>query len=228
MDNSARDRAEQQAKAGHDTASFGSALRDRRLYVLLGMSVGLIAGGAGIPLWLPTIIRQAGVTNVWVIGLMAALPYVVAMVVQQVIARHSDRVQERRWHAALPAAVCGLGWILLAAFNSNPWVALAILTLMTAGYLGATGPYWTMPALYLSGAAAAGGIALITTAGSIGAFFAPTIVGWIATVTGQLSYGLLFYGVIMIGGAVLLLAGTRPQPGLAPARWPRDAPARTS
>ncbi len=204
--------AERAAKAGHSRTSFSSALRDRRLYVLLGMSIGLIAGGAGIPLWLPTIIRQAGITNVWTIGLMAACPYIVAVVVQQLIARHSDRVQERRWHAALPAAVCGMGWILLAAFNSNPWVALGILTIMTAGYLGATGPYWTMPALYLSGSAAAGGIALITTAGGIGAFFAPTIVGWIASQTGSLSYGLIFYGVIMIGGAILLLTGTSPTP----------------
>jgi sugar phosphate permease len=210
--------AERRAKAGHSRDSFGSALRDRRLYVLLGMSVGLIAGGAGIPLWLPTIIRQAGITNVWTIGLMAALPYVVAVVVQQAIARHSDRTQERRWHAALPALACAGGWFLLAAFSSNPWVALAILTMMTAGYLGATGPYWTMPALYLSGPAAAGGIALTTTAGGIGAFFAPTIVGWIAGATGHLSYGLVFYGIIMAFGAILLLFGTRP----------REQPARSA
>ena len=111
--------AERAAKAGHSRTSFSSALRDRRLYVLLGMSIGLIAGGAGIPLWLPTIIRQAGIINVWTIGLMAACPYIVAVVVQQLIARHSDRVQERRWHAALPAAVCGVGWILLAAFQQQ-------------------------------------------------------------------------------------------------------------
>ena len=203
--------AEQQAKGGHSPSSFGSALRDRRLYVLLGMSVGLIAGGAGIPLWLPTIIRQAGVTNVWYIGLMAAIPYIVAIVVQQLIARHSDRTQERRWHAALPTLACALGWLLLAEFNSDPWISLGLLTLMTAGYLGATGPYWTMPAQYLSGVGAAGGIAMITTAGGIGAFFAPTIVGWIASRTGTLTYALVFYAVIMAAGAVLLLAGTRPQ-----------------
>jgi sugar phosphate permease len=203
-------RAEQKVKEGHRPSSFGSALRDPRLYVLMGMSIGLIAGGAGIPLWLPTIIRQSGVSNVWYIGLMAAVPYVVAIVVQQLIARHSDRTQERRWHAALPTLACALGWLLLAQFNTNPWVSLALLTMMTAGYLGATGPYWTMPALYLSGTGAAGGIALITTAGGIGAFFAPTIVGWIASVTGTLSYALIFYAAIMAIGALVMLVGTRP------------------
>ncbi|MGI4943394.1 MAG: MFS transporter, partial [Janthinobacterium lividum] len=186
--------AERREKAGHSRTSFRAALMDRRLYVLLGMSVGLIAGGAGIPLWLPTIIREAGVTNVWTIGLMAALPYVVAVVVQQAIARHSDRTQERRWHAALPTLVCAAGWFLLAMFNGNPWLALVLLTMMTAGFLGATGPYWTMPALYLSGTGAAGGIAMITTAGGVGAFFLPTIVGWVAARTGSLAYGLVLYG----------------------------------
>jgi len=67
-----------------------------------------------------------------------------------------------------------------------------------------------MPAIYLSGTGAAGGIALITTAGGIGAFFAPTIVGWIASETGTLSYALIFYAALMAIGAIVMLAGTRP------------------
>ena len=219
--------AERTGKGSHRPSDFGTALRDKRLYVLAAMSVALIAGGAGIPLWLPTIIRRAGVTNVWTIGLMAAIPYIVAVVVQQIIARHSDRTQERRWHAALPTLACALGWVMLAEFNGNPWISLIILTVMTAGYLGATGPYWTMPALYLSGSAAAGGIAVITTAGGIGAFFAPTIVGWLATQTGTLSIGLVFYGVIMAVGAILLLVGTKPQTGPA-LSGPANIPAAKS
>jgi nitrate/nitrite transporter NarK len=80
---------------------------------------------------------------------------------------------------------------------------------MTTGYLCATGPFWTMPARFLSGSAAAGGIALITTAGSIAAFFAPTIVGWVSSTTGSLSLGQYFYGGLMMLGAVIMLAGTR-------------------
>ncbi len=87
---------------------------------------------------------------------------------------------------------------------------MVVLTLMATGYLCAMGPFWTMPALYLSGPAAAGGIALITTAGGLAAFFAPSMVGWLATNTGSLAYGQYFYGLLMMGGALILLAGTRP------------------
>lgn len=203
--------AEQSSKAGKSHGDFLAALRDRRLYVLVGMSIGLIAGGAGIPLWLPTILRNVGVKDASTIGLLAAIPYLVAMVVQQIVARHSDKTQERRWHAAIPTFACALGWMLLAQVTDSPVVAVVLLTVMTAGYLGATGPYWTIPAMYLSGPAAAGGIALITTCGGIGAFFAPTFVGWLTSQTGSLAYGLYFYGAVMALGAVLLLVGTRPR-----------------
>jgi sugar phosphate permease len=220
-------RAEQDSKRGHSHANFFAALRDRRLYVLVGMSIGLIAGGAGIPLWLPTIIRNVGVKDAFTIGLLAAIPYIVAMVVQQIVARHSDRTQERRWHAAIPTFACALGWVLLAQVTDSPWIAIVLLTVMTAGYLGATGPYWTIPAMYLSGPAAAGGIALITTCGGIGAFFAPTIVGWLTTQTGSLAYGLYFYGAIMALGAILMLVGTSPARIAAPTGNSLSRPARS-
>jgi MFS family permease len=203
--------AESQAKQGQSHSAFGAALRDMRFYVLVGMSIGLIAGIAGIFLWLPTIIRQSGVTNLTYVGLISAVPFAVGIAAQQLIARHSDRVQERRWHAGTPTLVAALGWVLLPEFQHDPWIALLLMTCVTAGCLGATGPFWTMPALYLSGAAAAGGIALITTVGGIGAFFSPAIVGWVTTLTGSLDFGFYYYAIIMAGGAVLMLVGTRPR-----------------
>jgi len=190
-------------------ASFLGALTDLRVYSLVAMSICLIAGGAGISLWLPTIVKQSGVANVWYIGLLSAIPWAVAIIGQQLWARRSDRIGERRWHAAIPAFLAGLGWILLPSVRSSVPLSLVLLTVMTTGYLCATGPFWAMPARFLSGAAAAGGIALITTAGSIAAFFAPTIVGWVSSTSGSLSLGQYFYGALMMLGAVIMLAGTR-------------------
>jgi MFS family permease len=185
------------------------ALKDRRLYVLAMMSVALISGIGGISLWLPTVVRSSGVTDILQIGLLSAVPYIIAVVVQQLVARSSDRHQERRWHAAIPAAVAAIGWFLLPVVQDMTWLALAVLTLMTAGSFGATGPFWSLPASYLSGTAAAGGIAIVTTFGGISGFISPIVVGWATTATGSLAAGQIYYGSLMALGAAVLLYGTR-------------------
>lgn len=197
------------AKSGPRHHTLSAALKDRRLYVLGMMSVALISGIGGISLWLPTIVRGSGITNVLHIGLLSALPYIVAVIVQQWVARRSDRMQERRWHAAIPALVAALGWFLLPLVQEHTWLALGMLTLMTAGSFGATGPFWTLPSTYLAGTAAAGGIAIVTTFGGIAAFLSPIAVGWAATATGSLASGQMYYGTLMLLGASVLVYGTR-------------------
>jgi hypothetical protein len=153
-------------------------------------------------------LHRAGVTNMLYVGLLSGLPYAVAIVVQQYAARHSDRQGERRWHAAIPAAIGGAGWLSLPLVSGQPGLALLCLTVAAAGTFGATGPFWSMPAAYLRGTAAAGGIALITTFGGVSAFLSPLIVGWVAAKSGSLAFGQYYYGALMLLGALLLISGT--------------------
>jgi len=127
--------AEAQAKKEVAHHSFGAALADPRFYALVGMSIGLIAGGAGIFLCLPTILKQSGVQNVWEIGLLSSLPFVVAIGAQQLWARHSDRTAERRWHAAIPALMMAAGWFLVPQISASTALAMLMLTMMAAGDL---------------------------------------------------------------------------------------------
>jgi MFS family permease len=201
-------RREEVQKQGRSHSSFWAAMRDVRFYALTGMSVALIAGIGALFLWMPTIIRQMGVTDVWHIGLISVIPFFAALVAQFLVARHSDRRQERRWHAALPALVAAAGWLLLPMASGNPVLALVLLTVTAMGTFGATAPFWSMPALFLSGTAAAGGIAVITTVGGLGAFFSPTIVGYVTARTGTLAFAQYYYGILMLAGALVLLLGT--------------------
>ena len=75
-----------------------------------------------------------------------------------------------------------------------------------------------MPAAFLTGNAAAAGIAIVTTFGSIGAFIIPIIVGWAATKTGTLAAGQFFYGAVMLAAAVLLVWGTRAREAPVPTK----------
>jgi len=191
------------------STTLGDAFRDYRIYVLGSMSIALISGIGGLSFWLPTILHGAGIEDLTLLGVLAGIPYLVALVAQQWVARHSDRTGERRWHVATCAAICGVAWLLLPLFASQPWVSLGLLALACCGAFGSTGPFWSMPSAYLSGTAAAGGIAIVTTVGSIFAFVSPIIVGRATDLTGTLAAGQVYYGVLFLLAAVILLLGTR-------------------
>jgi MFS family permease len=201
--------AESAAQKDRSHHSFGAALRAPKFYYLVGLALALIAGTGGISFWLPTIIRNSGIRDVSMIGMLSAIPFIVGVAVQQIIALHSDKTLERRWHAATPALFAGAGWILMPAVADHPMMSLVLLTLTTAGTLGAMGPFWTLPSSFLVGPARAGGIALITTLGGVGSFFSPWLVGWLTTVTHSLAMGQYYYGILMTAGAVILLIGIR-------------------
>lgn len=210
------------AAAGAVHTSFLSLLKDPRFYCLAVMAAAQMSTLAGVALWTPTILREAGVKTVSMIGLLTAVPYVFSVVVQQLVARSSDHFQERRWHTAIPSLISAAGWLLLPLFKDSPSLSIALLVLAAAGGFAATGPFWTLPWSYLSKTSGAGGIAALSTAGGIGPFLAPIIVGWAATETGSLDAGKYFYGGILLVGVTLMLIGTR---GLARKADPAPAQA---
>jgi sugar phosphate permease len=208
MDDLQRDASdeEQTTKVSH---TLWEAFLDYRIYVLSSMAIALVSGIGGLSFWLPTILHQAGIEGYVALGVLAGIPYLIALGVQQWMAYHSDKTGERRWHVAICAFACATAWFLLPSFSDRPWISLVLLVLACSGAFGATGPFWTMPSGFLSGTAAAGGIALVSTLGGMFAFLSPTIVGWATDQTGTLAAGQYYYGSLFFLAAIILLLGTR-------------------
>jgi ACS family tartrate transporter-like MFS transporter len=116
-----------------------------------------------------------------------------------IIGYHSDRTGERRWHVAGAAfaAAAGFGF---SAWLHNPYLALMALMVALVGLKSAMGPFWALSTTFLSGTAAAGGIALINSVGNLGGFVGPTLVGVINDKTGNIKISLW-----ILGGALLLM-----------------------
>jgi MFS family permease len=185
------------------------ALRDKRFWALVPIAMAGSIGTSGIGLWLPTIINQTGVADVMVVGLLSAIPYAAAIVVQFLNAHHSDRTGERRWHAAGPLMIAAAGWCVMPFLAHDPWASIAVMTLVAAATFAFTGPFWSMPTAMLSGTAAAGGLGFITTMLGLGSFVSPVLVGWLSDKTHSFAAGEYFYaGVLLLGGGALIL-GTR-------------------
>lgn len=186
---------------------LGAALRDPKIYILAFAYFTFIAGTYVITFWLPTIVKGFGLTDPLQIGLLTAIPYLIGAIGMVVLGKHSDRTRERRWHCAGAAFLGGAGLVAASFLAGNLPLALVALSLATVGIFATMPLFWAMPTAYLSGPAAAGGIALINSIGLIGGFVSPFVIGWMKTVTGSVNYGLYFVTALMVIGAIALLAG---------------------
>jgi MFS family permease len=145
----------------------------------------LICGIYTLGFWLPTIIRETGVTDMLQIGWYCAIPYIFTAIAMQVFSRRSDRLNERRWHTAIPALIAAVCLATSTLFSGQLIISMICLTVATSTVWVAYTIFWTLPSQHLKGDSAAGGIALINTIGLMGGFFSPTIMGYANTVTGK-------------------------------------------
>ena len=199
--------AEVEAKGtagGH--AKFGDSVRDSRIWTLVAIYFCQIVGFYGVSFFLPQIIKDIGVTDLVTNGFITAIPWGVAAVVMVVNARHSDRMLERRWHIAIPALVSGLGLTITAALGTGHTVlSIAVLTVTCAASLCISPVFWSLTTSIVSGAAAAGSIALINSFGALGGFVGPYLVGVLKDWTGHPTHALYGLVAFYIGAATLVL-----------------------
>jgi len=195
---------EEAASKGHQ-GSHGilRGLADPRVLALALIYFGTSAGLYTLGIWAPQIIKQLGVSSITV-GFLNAIPPMVSVIAMVLWSRHSDRTGERTWHVILACVAAAVG--LVVAANSNSIVGLiAALTLVNVGISCAKPPLWTMPTAFLSGAAAATGIATINSIGNLGGFAGPAMIGWLKDQTGSFAGGLYFVAGLLVLSAVLTL-----------------------
>ena len=195
-----QERAEQEAEGRF---SVGAALADPRVLLMCLVGVGLVVGTTGIAVWMPQFVNTFGLSIVGT-GFVTAIPAAFMAVAMIVSGRSADRTGERVWHTAGPFLLSAAGF-LLAALNISPLVSLIGLTIGAAGIGGASPNIWIFPTTLLTGAAAAAGIALINSVGSIGGFFGPSIIGWVRDATGSFSGSLIFLAAMMAVTALAVL-----------------------
>jgi MFS family permease len=159
----------------------------------------------GTGFWIPQLIKNTGVKDLFSIGLLTAIPYGFGAAAMVVLGRRSDRFAERRLHFALSSALGAVGIVISNLFRQNTLIAMVGLTLATMGILATLPLFWPMPTDLLAGTSAAAGIAWINSLGNLGGFFAPSIVGWFTDLTKRSDYGLYVIAGALVLGSVLVL-----------------------
>jgi MFS transporter, ACS family, tartrate transporter len=192
-------RTEEDDRRRHHNADRLGAILQQRVWLLIAIyftvAVGTNASGA----YFPTLVRDRFIDlSTFQIGLLSALPHICAILGMTAIGISSDRFNERRFHLAASAGLAATGWAL-TAWGPTPVVGLVGLCLAQTGMMAMLPVFWTLPTAFLTGAAAAGGIALINSVANIGGFFGATILG---------AFGLWsMAGILLCGGALAMTVG---------------------
>jgi MFS transporter, ACS family, tartrate transporter len=196
---------------------LGEALISPRVLGLGLVYFGIGTAAYGLVYWLPQIIkgmatdigldRVTGVSINTLTGYLFAVPYAFAVVAMIWWTRHSDVTHERVWHVICPAIVSGLA-LIASAYIANPVLAAVALIICAMGIYAALPTFWTLPTGFLTGSAAAGGIALINSIGNLGGFVGPYVMGWMKDATGETTLGLVALAACSImAGVVTFLIG---------------------
>jgi MFS family permease len=195
----------------HVSARF--AFRSGRVWMLSFIYFGFIYGLYSLAFFLPTIIEgfqeQVGTTfDVFQKGLITAIPYLPAAIAMYFWSRDASKRGLKTWHIAVPAVV-GAVTIPLALFAGSPVLTIAVITLTAMSIFSALPNFWTLPTQFLTGVAAAAGVALINTIGNLAGFSAPYITGAVHDWTGGYELPMVIVGVFMLMSAVLMVVLSR-------------------
>jgi MFS family permease len=201
-------KTEEQSKSTH---SVQQLWRNPTLWLMALIYFCFVMGLYGVSFWLPSIIQNLGIKDTAQVGWLSAIPYAAACVAMIALGRSADKHHERRWHLAIPAALGGAGLICSALWAHNTVMAMAALTLATAGIISILPLFWSLPTAIVGGIAAAAGIAFINSLGNLAGFLSPYLVGGLKDLTASTDSGLYVLAGFLWLGALLVLS-TRKKP----------------
>jgi ACS family tartrate transporter-like MFS transporter len=171
--------------------------------VLCFVSFAAGIGSAGITLWLPQILQSMGHPNASIGPLLAGFG-LIGMAAMFAWGRSSDKRGERVWHVSLPLFVAATG-LIAASLSLTGAISLVALACILIGLLAIDGPFFALPSTFLGGAAVAGGIALINSTGSLGAFVGPVLIGVLKEQSGGYATGMIALAIALVFAATAVL-----------------------
>lgn len=190
--------------------NFGATIRDPKVWIMTGILFSYWIGINGIAIWLPLILKGHGLSNV-AVGLLSGLPYLIAAVVMIVWARWMDRSGRHCLHlvAACLVAAAGLGFSVISDALTPAMVGIVLAVI---GLSSARPAFYSLPSRYLTGVAAAGGMAFINATGSLGGYVGPWMVGVLKDATHSFFSGMVAMSAMLVVAAalsVVLIAVTK-------------------
>ncbi len=196
----AAEQAQREAAPSH--LGVWATLANPRVLALSMVYFGAVACNYGVGFWLPQIVKGFGLTNAMT-GWVTAIPYAIGTIGMVWYSRRSDARKERKGHVIIALLIAAIG-IGGSAAVDDPLAKMVLLSFGAFGVFAVLPVFWTLPTAFLSGSAAAAGIAVINSIGNLSGFFGPFAMGWIKDATGSFGGGLVLIAACAAIAAVIV------------------------
>jgi len=183
--------------------SVMQTLANPRVLALAVVYFGAVASNYGVGFFLPTIVKAFGLSNAMT-GWVVAIPYLVGAIGMVWWSKRSDEKLERKNHAVIALAVAAIG-LVLATLTEDPVLKMLAFSFSAFGVFAILPVFWTLPTAFLSGPAAAAGIAVINSIGNLSGFAGPFAMGAIKDATGSFNGGLLLIAAFVTLALVIVM-----------------------
>lgn len=183
-----------------------ATLKDLRVLCFIAIYFAIQVGIYAVIFYLPSRVADLAGTKINSrVGLLVAIPWLCALLSLRIVTSFADRSGRHRQSAVAMLLLATLG---IAASTQTSGMASTLFAFCFAcvGFVVVQPLFWTLPTAYLSGTAAAGGIAVIGAFGNLGGFVAPTLKTAAEHYFHSQSAGSLVLACVAAAGVVLLLS----------------------
>jgi ACS family tartrate transporter-like MFS transporter len=199
---------ERERRSRPPSPGIAKVLRHPSVILLALAYFCILSANWGFTLWLPKIVQRLSGLGSFKVSLISGIPFLIEIPVLLLLAWHSDKTGERRWHVALPVGIGAMAFAIFASSDrvgANVVLAMVLFSIAAAGLHGYRASFWTLPTLFLSEVGAAAGIGVINCFGNLGGFLGPYMVGFLSNGTDSYRSGMLFLGGCALMASVFVL-----------------------
>ena len=194
------------SQASHSPRRFRDGFFNIKVWMLGGIDFSILLSAYAMGFWMPTLIRNAGISDTFHIGLLTALPSVAALAGMLLIGASSDKYRERRWHIIVPFLVGAVAMASSTFFTHNVVATVALFAVASAAILGAVPVFFSLPATFLTGTSAATGFALACSLANIAGLVSNSLMGLAIDLTGSSAGAMWFFAGSLVLSCLLVIA----------------------
>ena len=194
----------------HAKHSFREGLLNIKVWMLGGIDFSILLCTYALGFWLPSFIKNAGVSDPLHIGLLTAIPGIFSVLSILLLGSSSDYRRERRFHIIIPFIIGGIAMVLSTFFVHNVFATVLLFTIASAMIIGTLPAYFALPGTFLKGTAAATGFALAISLANIAGMVSNSLIGFTIHFTGSASGALwVFAGFLALSCCLVALLPAR-------------------